>query len=161
MSTTHTQYLRVYSTPTPKPVQDAKEKQSENQTIKRPLSTEVQAIQDSLKPWGGKTLVLDTETTTGVHQDLRFGFYEIHGLSKNEMFARYRDGTLKPEDADILRECGIFYDETTLLPDELALLEKYADRVTLEHIAKREGVACDADYERMRFLNRDEFIKLF
>lgn len=134
MTTIQTQYLRVYSTP----IRDEQAKKKKRTSGKKTLSQEAETIERILKPWGGLTLIFDTETTIGTSQKLRFGFYEIHGLTREELVRRYLDDTLKPEDANILRECGLFYNPETISQEELKHLQTYAMRVTPEIIARRE-----------------------
>ncbi|MEM7005221.1 MAG: hypothetical protein AAF498_05025 [Pseudomonadota bacterium] len=72
---------------------------------KHPKNAKKDAHKDRPKE---RTLVFDTETTTGVSQRLRFGAYQIY-------------------DGDQLFEDGFFYDEDALEADELVLLKHYAD----------------------------------
>src|SRR2546427_12752497 len=53
-----------------------------------------------------RILVFDTETTTDLYQNLKFGYFEIHQYDK-------------------LEHKGIFYDIITVKSKELAILEKY------------------------------------
>lgn len=161
MTTIQTQYLRVYSKQTSN--KDKPQDKDPKNGRAREHSKEVQEIQSILKPWGGKTLFLDTETTTGANQVLRFGFYEIHGLSKNEMFAKYRDENLHPEDADILREAGVFYDENNIAPEEKNLLQEYVNSTSLQMIADLEGVNCvpSSNTQVIQLMPVEGFVKHF
>src|SRR5579864_4998416 len=95
------QYIRTYSLP----VEQAKKPPYTTQ----PMSEKQRAIHAIVKPYGGKTLVFDTETTTDEKQLLRFGFFTIHGMDHEDTHSRYDFRRLKLEDADMLREAGIFY----------------------------------------------------
>ncbi|HEY1249351.1 MAG TPA: hypothetical protein VGE97_10210, partial [Nitrososphaera sp.] len=114
MLTTQTQYVRVYSTP-------IKNDQPKKTDKKRPSDkkSKTDPLRDVFHPWGGLTLTFDTETTAGTSQQLRFGWYEIHGLTRDEIVRRYVQDTLKPQDADILRECGLFYNPETHLLQQM------------------------------------------
>jgi hypothetical protein len=107
------------------------------------LSTEGQAIKEIGAPYEGWCLIVDTETTTDTAQALRFGFYEIHGIDRDERMRLSRQGALTRERLDTLHEAGVFYDPDTLSAEEIALLHDYAQ----EH-----DLVC---------LNRDRFVALF
>jgi len=63
------------------------------------------------------TLIIDTETTTDASQHLRVGCYQL------------RDG-------DELKQTGLFYDEHFLPPEDLAVLQTYAQERNLELITR-------------------------
>lgn len=149
------QYLRTYS-----PV----EKKKALPTPVQRLSKKQRAMKAILKPFEGKTLVFDTETTTDAQQLLRFGFFMIHGLSGEEIHSRYDRGVLKREDADMLREAGFFYNPDVLTEEEIALLKTSCERVTLAHIADRLGVECSPHEEKhlkLHCLPVAQFVRYF
>jgi hypothetical protein len=111
--------------------------------LARPLSPEGQAIKAIGAPYEGWCLVFDTETTTDTAQALRFGFYEIRGIDRDERMRLFRQGELTREALDTLHEAGVFYDPDTLSAHEIALIQAY----TREH-----DLVC---------LTRDEFVALF
>jgi hypothetical protein len=156
------QYVRTYA----KPVEQ-KEKGAQKEKNQKPvprLSKKQRAIKEILKPFEGKTLVLDTETTTDEKQLLRFGFAMIHGMSGEEIHQRYTLGILKPEDADTLRTAGFFYNPDVLTEGEIALLKKYCERVQLSDLARRLGVECapyDERYVKLFCLPVSRFVRYF
>jgi hypothetical protein len=99
------------------------------------------AVEHLGKPWGGWTLALDTETTTDTRQALRFGFYELHGMRRDEQTQRAMDGTLTREGLDQLYQAGVYYN-----PDEL----NPADVLTIRAYASARGLRC---MTRARFVD--------
>lgn len=64
-------------------------------------------LDESTNPVFDRALVFDTETTTDLYQNLKFGYFETHQHG-------------------ILEEKGLFYDPITVKPKELAILESYS-----------------------------------
>ncbi len=157
------QYVRTYAKPVEKKEED--EQKSNNQKPVPHLSNKQRAINEILKPFGVKKLVFDTETTTDEKQRLRFGFFMVLGLSGEEAHSRYERGVLKPEDADMLRAAGFFYNPAVLTEEEIALLKEYAEWVTLVDLARLLGVECrsqmDEESVKLFFLPVAEFVRFF
>ncbi|SMH71349.1 DNA polymerase [Candidatus Nitrosotalea okcheonensis] len=63
---------------------------------------------DNANPTFDRVLVFDTETTTDLYQNLKFGYFET-----------YQYG--------VLEEKGLFYDPIIVKPKELAILESYSN----------------------------------
>lgn len=137
------QYVRTYAYPEKKAATWQRKK---SEPAIQP-SEEAQAILRRLAPYGGRVLLFDTETTADAAQRLRFGFYEVHGISEEETISFYRQEQrgerrhpLSHADSDFLQEAGFFYNPEVLTTAELATLEAYvADHRLSEH-AEAEGV---------------------
>ncbi len=99
---------------------------------RQPISPEGQTIKAIGAPYEGWCLVLDTETTTDTAQALRFGFYALHGISRDERMRLYRAGRLTREMLDAPHSAGLFYNPATLTADDIALLQQYAQLHDLE-----------------------------
>lgn len=99
---------------------------------RQPISPEGQTITAIGAPYEGWCLVLDTETTTDTAQALRFGFYALHGISRDERMRLYRAGRLTREMLDAPHSAGLFYNPATLTADDIALLQQYAQLHDLE-----------------------------
>ncbi|HKB47329.1 MAG TPA: hypothetical protein VKC57_06510, partial [Ktedonobacterales bacterium] len=90
------------------------------------LSAEAQTIKAIGAPYEGWCLVFDCETTRDTAQRLRFGFYEIHGLDRQERIRRYRKKQLTRAALDRLHAAGLFYDPDALSAEEIAHIKRYA-----------------------------------
>ncbi len=95
-------------------------------TAPEAAARESAAIKAIGAPYEGWCFVFDTETTTDTAQALRFGFYAVYGLDRDERMRLYRAGTLTREALDTPHTTGIFYNPATLHDDEITLLQSYA-----------------------------------
>ncbi len=96
------------------------------------ISPEGQTIKAIGAPYEGWCLVFDTETTTDTSQALRFGFYAIYGISRDERMRLHRADRLTREALDTPHSAGVFYDAVTLTPAEVDVLQVYARLHDLE-----------------------------
>ena len=102
------------------------------------------AIKNAGRPYEGRVLILDAETTADTRQELRFGTYEIRGLPKAERvhsFTRYeRKGRTRQAQKqfrnalDRLQRRGVFYNpDPEIVPiEEQTRIKSYAKRLGFE-----------------------------
>lgn len=149
------QYIRAYAQPV-----DKKSKSKDTDESHTPVapSDESIAIQNFLKPYGGQVLVFDTETTNDNKKELLYGFFQLHGMTRDERIALYRDGTLDTRDRDTLVHAGCFYNPETLTEEERVLLKTYAENTLCGSIADKQGVTCEDRNMPMQFLEVQEFV---
>jgi hypothetical protein len=78
-------------------------------------------------PWFGPTLLLDCETTTGIGQELRFGFFQERGVNYRELIENMRFSKQSPtrEYMDTMRSEGLFYNPSTCSDDEIETIRAY------------------------------------
>ncbi len=140
-----TQMLRCYTVPDEKPKKPDKRKRERREDgPKKHANTQLAQIMREIgRPWSGPMLILDCETTTGVHtgQALRFGRFQERGLLYSFRVEDARRGTLTREKLDRPRRAGIFYNPATCTEEEIALMKSYAEE------------------RRLEFMTRDEFLK--
>lgn len=160
MSDSVEQYVRAHARPaTPK-----KQKQRQQKQEDIPPSAESRAIQKKLAPYGGHMLLFDTETTSDAGQRLRFGFYEVHGISEEDRIKAHREeeaGAPLPLDhalTDIVQEAGFFYNPDELTADEIALLQEYVATHTLAQHADEEGVHVTQGERTLKLLTVQQFV---
>ena len=152
------QYVRCYTVPDkqrierrkrsryPKWAQQRTEREMRAARVDSPAETTVpvivnpdaQAIKALGAPYEGWCLVFDTETTTDTRQALRYGFYQIHGISRDQRMRLYHRGQLSREALDRLHEEGVFYDPDTLSQEEIATIQAYAAEHDLECVTRME-----------------------
>ena len=89
----------------------------------RDITDEIQAIG---APYEGWCLVLDTETTVDQEQWPRFGFWELHGISRSSRQRLYLMGQLDRRALDTLAEAGVFYNPLQLTAGEIGEIQAYA-----------------------------------
>ena len=127
----HTQLLRAFIEPDKKL----------RRPPKRPKKSEFARQQDEMReaelilgpdawPWFGPMLVFDCETTTGIGQELRFGFFQERGANYRELIENMRFSKQSPtcEYMDTMRSEGSFYNPKTCSGDEIETMRTYCDK---------------------------------
>ena len=128
--TPDTMYVRAYTPSTRAP------------KARKRSSFRVSKMSKYERPWGRYTFTFDTETTKDARQALRFGFYQIRGLSRaarQNLITRYKkaigENRLSAENFprklwegfDSLIEEGSFYNPEEMAAEEIALLTFFAE----------------------------------
>jgi hypothetical protein len=124
----HTQLLRAFIEPDKEP----------RRVPKRPKKSEFAKQQDEMReaklilgqdawPWFGPMLVFDCETTTGIGQELRFGWFQERGVNYRNLIEDMRSSKKPPtrEYMDTLRSEGLFYNPKTCSDDEIETMRTY------------------------------------
>jgi len=92
----------------------------------RPRSDIDRTIQTVGAPYEGWKLILDCETTTDHRQQLRYGFYQLRGLSRANRRAAARCGTLTPDALNTLQAEGVYYNPAELSETETTIIIDFA-----------------------------------
>jgi hypothetical protein len=127
----HTQLLRAFIEPDKEP----------RRAPKRPKQSEFAKQQDEMReaklilgpdawPWFGPMLVIDCETTTGIGQELRFGWFQERGVNYRNLIEDMRFSKKPPtrEYMDTLRSEGLFYNPKTCGDVEIETMRAYCDK---------------------------------
>jgi hypothetical protein len=148
----HTQLLRAFPAPDPKKMKKDGRRRSRSGGASRDKSPieeqreEMEEVHLSLGPdawpWFGPMLVFDCETTTGIGQELRFGWFQERGVNYRKLVEHIRfDGVPTRAYMDQLRSEGLFYNPKTCSGNEVETMRAYCET---------QGV---------RFLTLDEFLE--
>ena len=148
-----TQLLRAYPVPDPKQKSRRRRRNNNGSNPRRgektPLALQREEMDEVRRvlggeawPWFGPMLVFDCETTTGIGQELRFGWFQERGVNYRQLIEETRrlKGKTTRAYMDQLRSEGLFYNPKTCTADEIEAMRSYCEK---------HGV---------RFLTREDFI---
>ena len=85
-------------------------------------------------------LVIDCETTTGIGQELRFGFFQERGVNYRELIENMRFSKQSPtrEYMDTLRSEGLFYNPKICGGDEIEIMRAYCGKQGISFLTLAE-----------------------